>query len=41
MLALTGRNINFQALAQHLVAMSQAVFLLAELELPVSLVTAT
>lgn len=40
-LALTGRNIHFQALARHLVAMSQAVFLLAELELPVSLVTAT
>lgn len=40
-LALTGRNVHFQALARHLVAMSQAVFLLAKLELPVSLVTAT
>lgn len=40
-LDLTGRNINFQALAQHLAAMSRAVFLLAELELLVSLVPAT
>lgn len=40
-LAQTGRNINFQALARHLVAMSRAVFPLAELELLVSLVTAT